>query len=156
MGEEMQRPTAPTPGATATRPRVMVVDDEDLVRLVIAKTLQVAGFDVVVARDGLEALQLLPAAAPQLVLTDLNMPRCNGERLCLEIRREPAWAGIALVIMTGGPLDEARMREIGCAAVIYKPLPDRLGELLSGVLRGATAGSPGVWTVPGAATRRSA
>jgi CheY-like chemotaxis protein len=156
MGEEMQRSMALRPGMASTRPRVMVVDDEDLVRLVIAKTLQVAGFDVVQARDGLEALQLLPEASPDLVLTDLNMPRCNGERLCVEIRRNPAWAGVALVMMTGGPLDEARMRDIGCAAVIYKPLPDRLGDLLSAVLHGTEPGRAGVWTVPGAATRRSA
>ena len=72
------------------RPRVLVVDDEELVRLVIARTLRLSGFDVFEARDGLEALARMPVAAPDLVLTDLNMPRCNGEQLCVEIKRRQA------------------------------------------------------------------
>ena len=41
----------------------------------------------------------------------------------------------AMFSMTGGPTDEALMRELGCAAVVYKPLPDTLDEILCGVLR---------------------
>lgn len=138
------------------RPRVLVVDDEELVRLVIVKTLQRAGYEVSEARDGLDALAVMRDAKPDLVLTDLNMPRCNGERLCAEIKRQPATQGVLVVLMTGGPLDEARMREIGCAAVVYKPLPDRLADLLSAVLRDVTPPTrPGIWAVPGA-NRRSA
>jgi CheY-like chemotaxis protein len=131
------------------RPRVLVVDDEELVRLVIARTLRLSGFDVFEARDGLEALARLPMAAPDLVLTDLNMPRCNGEMLCAEIKRRHATAGVHVVMMTGGPLDEARMRELGCAAVFYKPLPERLPELLLAILRDAgPSSSTNAWTVP--------
>jgi two-component system chemotaxis response regulator CheY len=125
----------------ALRPRVLVVDDEDLVRLVIARTLRLRGFDVSEARDGLDALSLIAASAPDLVLTDLNMPRCNGERLCLEIKRQPATAHIRVVLMTGGPLEEARLKQMGCAAVVYKPLPDRLPELLADILRDAAPAS---------------
>jgi CheY-like chemotaxis protein len=117
-----------------TRPRILVVDDEDLVRLVIARRLRQSGFDVFDARDGLEALARLPAVAPDLVLTDYYMPRCNGERLGRELRRQPVTAQVPLVLMTGGPVDEARMRDVGFAAVIYKPLPDSLDELLRAVL----------------------
>ena len=127
------------------RPRVLVVDDEELVRLVVARTLRLRGFDVFEARDGLEALARMPVATPDLVLTDLNMPRCNGEMLCVEIKRQQATAGVQVVMMTGGPLDEAHMREIGCAAVIYKPLPDRLPQFLLSILQAATpaASRPG-------------
>ena len=131
------------------RPRVLVVDDEELVRLVLARTLRLSGFDVFEARDGLEALARIPVAAPDLVLTDLNMPRCNGEVLCVEIKRRHATAALPVVMMTGGPLDEARMREIGCAAVIYKPLPERLPELLLSILQEApAAGRAGGLVVP--------
>jgi len=128
------------------RPRVLVVDDEELVRLVVARTLRLRGFDVFEARDGLDALARMPVATPDLVLTDLNMPRCNGETLCVEIKRRYATAGVQVVIMTGGPLDEAHMRELGCAAVIYKPLPARLPEFLLSILQDAAPASrSGEW-----------
>lgn len=133
---------------STVRPRVLVVEDEELVRLVIARTLRLSGFDVFEARDGLEALARIPVATPDLVLTDLNMPRCNGEVLCAEIKRRHATAGVQVVMMTGGPLDEAHMREVGCAAVIYKPLPDRLAEFLLSILHDAAPASrPGAWGV---------
>jgi len=136
----------PSPSFTV-RPRVLVVDDEELVRLVIARTLRLSGFDVFEARDGLEALARIPVATPALVLTDLNMPRCDGERLCAEIKRRHGSAGIQVVMMTGGPLDEAHMREVGCAAVIYKPLPERLPEFLMSLLQDAApATSAGAWS----------
>jgi CheY-like chemotaxis protein len=127
---------------------VLVVDDEEIVRLVIARTLRLSGFDVFEARDGLEALARMPVAAPDLVLTDLNMPRCNGEMLCAEIKRRHAAAGVQVVIMTGGPLDEAHMRELGCAAVMYKPLTDRLPDFLLSILQDAAPASrSGAWAV---------
>ena len=150
VNERLPQPVAPAAGADApaVRPRVLVVDDEDVVRLVIARTLRRGGFDVFEARDGLEALARLPAVAPDLVLTDLNMPRCNGERLCLEITRQRVTANVRVVMMTGGPLDESRMRQIGCAAVLYKPLPDRLAELLAEILQDAPPESrQGAWAV---------
>jgi CheY-like chemotaxis protein len=130
------------------RPRVLVVDDDELVRLVIARTLRLSGFDVFEARDGLEALARMPVAAPDLVLTDMNMPRCNGEMLCAEIKLRHATAGVPVVIMTGGPLDEAHMRELGCAAVIYKPMADRLPDFLLSILQDAAPASrPDAWAV---------
>jgi CheY-like chemotaxis protein len=136
------------------RPRVLVVDDEDLVRLVVSRRLRAGGFDVYEARDGVDALSALPTVVPDLVLTDLNMPRCNGEQLCIEISRRLG-TGVRVVMMTGGPLDEARMRQVGCDAVIYKPLPDRLPELLTEILQGvATASRPGAWAVLGGDPRR--
>jgi CheY-like chemotaxis protein len=142
-------------GTHPPRPRVLVVDDEDLVRLVVSRTLRVGGFDVFEARDGLDALACLAAVAPDLVLTDFNMPRCNGERLCVEVRRQRVAAEVRVVMMTGGPLDEARMRQLGCDAVIYKPLPDRLPEFLAAILQGAAPASrPGAWAVLGGDPRR--
>jgi CheY-like chemotaxis protein len=110
------------------------VDDEDLVRLVISRRLGAAGFDAAVARDGVEAIERLATAEVDLVLTDLNMPRCNGEQLCREIRATRAIATIPVVLMTGGPIDEAQMRAAGCDAVIYKPLPESLPDLLRAML----------------------
>ena len=92
----------------------------------------------------------MPVAAPDIVLTDLNMPRCNGEMLCAEIKRRHATASVPVVLMTGGPLDEAHMREIGCAAVIYKPLVDRArpSSCCRSCEDAAPASRPGAWAAP--------
>jgi CheY-like chemotaxis protein len=132
---------------------VLVVDDEDLVRLVIAHKLRLSGFDTVEARDGLDALRRLEGV--DVVLTDLNMPRCNGEQLCREIRTRPASATLPIVLMTGGPIDEARMHAAGCHAVLYKPLPDSLGDVLRAAIQ-AAAGTNRGDPPPAPPTRRSA
>ena len=119
--------------------RVLVVDDEDLVRLVVTKRLEKKGFEVTEARDGWEALARVAERAPDLVLTDFYMPRCTGERLIRELRLNPATARLPVVLMTGGPTDESLLRELGCAAVLYKPLPDGIDEVIRRVLRGPTA-----------------
>ena len=128
------RTAAPEPHSAAAARRVLVVDDEDLVRAVIARKLRHSGFDVLEARDGLEALASIRVEPPDAVLTDLNMPRCNGERLCLELKRDRATACIPVLLMTGGPIDEDRMRAAGMAGVVYKPLPDALGDIVAAAI----------------------
>lgn len=141
--------TAPAaaPATTHVRPRVLVVDDEDLVRLVVARRLRLAGFDVTEARDGLEALARLPGVGADIVVTDLNMPRCNGEQLIRELRRSASTATLPILLMTGGPIDEARLREAGCSGFVYKPLPDTLPDILRASLaataRSTTSGGNG-------------
>jgi CheY-like chemotaxis protein len=145
---------AATPAAAQVRPRVLVVDDEDLVRLVISRRLRLAGFDVAEARDGLEALAFLPGVGADIVLTDLNMPRLNGEQLIRELRRSASTAALPVLLMTGGPIDEARLREAGCSGFVYKPLPDSLPDILKALL--APSADAAMSGETGAAARRSA
>jgi two-component system, chemotaxis family, chemotaxis protein CheY len=141
MGLQTQRRLAGMAGTEVLGggcPRVLLVDDEDLVRMMIARQLRQRGFEVIEARDGVEALVRIRAAAPDLVLTDLNMPRCDGEHLCMALRHEPLTASLPIVVMTGGPADEARLHAVGCAVVLYKPLPPTLPD----ILRAAIVPSP--------------
>jgi CheY-like chemotaxis protein len=117
---------SPVYGNAVAPLRVLVVDDEDLVRRVIGTLLRRAGFEVDEARDGLEALGCIQAATPDLVLTDLDMPRCSGEELCTAIKSDHATTHIPVLLMTGGQADESRMRAAGCSAILYKPLPPSL------------------------------
>jgi CheY-like chemotaxis protein len=125
--EHEMRPDVP-------RCRLLIVDDEDLVRSVVASILRRSGFEVTEARDGIEALASARATPPDAVLTDLNMPRCNGEGLCVALKGDPATAGIPIILMTGSQTDEAHMRSVGCIAVLYKPLPPSVGDRLRGLL----------------------
>lgn len=114
--------------------RILLVDDEDIVRRVLALLLRRAGFEVVEARGGVEALTLISEFPPDLVLTDLNMPDMAGDRVCVAIKRDPTFARVPVVLMTGGPVDESRFHQMGCAAILYKPLPLTLGVELSKIL----------------------
>jgi CheY-like chemotaxis protein len=119
--------------------RVLIVDDEDLVRRVVAALLRRGGLDVTEARDGLDALEKVHDLRPDVILTDLNMPRCDGEQLCLALRGDPLTAHIPVVLMTGRNADEARMRELGCVAVWYKPLLPSIADQLLRLIAGGTA-----------------
>ena len=89
---------APAPGDPAAkvpdgaRPVVLLVDDDVPTRLMASGFLGRAGFDVVEARDGLEALERLEAARSDLVLLDIEMPRLDGFETCARLRAIPGYA----------------------------------------------------------------
>ncbi len=102
-------PTAHAPAANApappsevlTRPTVLVVEDEAAIRGVVKNTLEHVGFRVLLAADGVEALQMLESAArlPDLVLTDVVMPRMGGVRLAEQIAAQRP--SLRVVFMSG-------------------------------------------------------
>ena len=80
---------------------ILVVDDDKISRLTIAHTLKNAGYDVVSACDGREALELLRSNPISLVVTDWNMPHLNGVELCREIRRANFPRYVYVILLTG-------------------------------------------------------
>jgi len=104
-------PSTVAPGRSHARKRVLVVDDEDLVRSVVARTLQEAGYEVIKARDGREAIDCLEqvGGSIDLVLADVVMPVLTGPELAHELgRRYPA---IPLVWMSGQGRDSDGWRD---------------------------------------------
>lgn len=104
-------------------PRVLVVDDEELVLSVAQRSLQGAGFQVALARDGLEALELIRRAPEpfDLVILDLTMPRMGGVETFAELRRVDA--EIPVILSSGYSLREAtaRFSSEGLAGFLQKP-----------------------------------
>src|SRR6185312_8117374 len=83
--------------ASTSKPRVLVVDDEPDIREVIAEALQSAGYDVGTAEHGLDALLQMRKTTPDVIISDLNMPRMSGfEFLSVVRRRFPEIAVIAI------------------------------------------------------------
>ena len=80
--------------------RILLVDDDRAVLLLLKTLLENAGHTVVTARNGVEALSLVEKSAPQLVITDWIMPKMDGLEFCKAIRRNPAWRNIYVFIMT--------------------------------------------------------
>ena len=79
---------------------VLVADDEPVIRQLLAELLTEAGYAVRAARDGAEALALLADQTPDLVLTDVMMPRLNGPELVRQMRRRPGSAAVPAILMS--------------------------------------------------------
>ena len=103
---------------------ILVVDDDPLIRRLVATTLEdVAGFDIVEAGDGEEALAVAARERPDLVFLDIDMPRLDGIEVCRRLRAAPATAGATIVMLTAARGDVAE-RDAGAAgADLYLTKP---------------------------------
>src|SRR5688572_23248448 len=137
------RPSSPTrpvaaaedfPG-TATKPaplRVLVVDDEPLVRWAIGQTLDPDLYEIEEAADAKSAVRALLDATPHLVLLDLRLPDCNDLRLLETVRRLAPAATVILMTAFGSPDVRAAALRLGAAGVVDKPFDlDHLVGLVS-------------------------
>ncbi len=108
-------------------PKILVVDDEpDAVELV-EFNLKGAGFDVVTAADGAEALRKARTFAPQLILLDVMLPELDGLETCKILRRDPATAAIPIIMLTAkaGEVDRVLGLELGADDYVTKPFSPR-------------------------------
>ena len=132
----------PNPPSRTASPLVLVVDDDDLVRDMVEASLMRAGYRVILARDGEAAIDRLGTEAPDLILTDLFMPNCDGIEL---LRSGRLTRGATPVIaMSGGYAGMDMLgasQALGATATIAKPfLPNELVELVRQTLETRTAG----------------
>jgi CheY-like chemotaxis protein len=109
------------PPFTQSKRSLLVVDDEADTRTLLSDYLSAEGFEVVQARDGIDALSYLYARRPAAVLIDLCMPRMDGLELIRQMRTDRALAGVAVVAMSGAPDMLIRAKEAGAHAVLPKP-----------------------------------
>ncbi len=106
-----------------TRPVIMVVDDSLTVRKVTGKHLQKRGFDVMVAKDGVDAVEQLRGKVPDLMLVDIEMPRMDGYELTGRVRSDPALKHVPIIMITSraGEKHRSRAFELGVDAYMSKP-----------------------------------
>jgi two-component system, sensor histidine kinase and response regulator len=103
--------------------RVFVIDDEEMMRESIAEILRLAEYDVVEARNGLEALEKLSSFTPDFIVCDVDMPKLNGFGLLKELRKSERTADIPFIFLTGAT-DRSSQREgmlLGADDYITKP-----------------------------------
>ena len=99
----------------------LVVDNSPVIVKIVAATLEEAGCNVQTAGDGLEALDLLMEFPPDIIFTDLVMPRIDGAKLCHIIRSTPEYEHIFLVVLSGIALeDNLNITELGADVCIAK------------------------------------
>ena len=110
-------------------PRVLVVDDTENVRELIRVNLELEGFEVHVACDGQEALDVVADVAPDLITMDVMMPRLDGLAAAARLKASAVTAGIPIVMVTARAqtTDRAAGRAVGVDAYLTKPFdPDEL------------------------------
>ncbi|MFW5952285.1 MAG: response regulator [Gemmatimonadota bacterium] len=120
------------------RGRVLVVDDSATAREIYGAFLRHAGYAVVEAADGLEALERIAADRPDVMVLDVVLPRMDG----LEVMRRAreAAAGLPIICVTAAMSDDyrRRARRLDCAAFVEKPdSPRRIVDVVRAVLEGA-------------------
>jgi chemosensory pili system protein ChpA (sensor histidine kinase/response regulator) len=120
------------------RPLVMVVDDSLTVRRVTQRLLVREGYRVKLAKDGLEALEQLAQERPEVVLSDIEMPRMDGFDLVRNIRADQKLAGLPIIMITSRIAQKHRdyAQELGVDHYLGKPYGEE--ELLALVARYAT------------------
>lgn len=113
--------------------KILAVEDEALVRMLIIETLEGAGYEVLEAPDGEAALSILKSTPDiGLVVSDVRMPRLDGYSLALQARR--TWPEIEFLLMTGYS-EATRPAELASVEVLNKPFdPDRLIEIVRSIV----------------------
>ena len=86
---------------------ILYVEDDDLVFNIYHKRLQAAGYNVVPARDGIEAIKQLSIVKPDLVLLDLLLPKFSGDEVLQYIRANKNFAAIPVIVLSTNSIDDA-------------------------------------------------
>jgi CheY-like chemotaxis protein len=105
-------------------PAVLIVDDDPFIRKLVATTLEdVAGFDLMEAEDGREALEVASRSAPELVFLDIDMPVLDGLEACRRLREQPNTREATIVMLTAaaGEAAEREAEEAGADLFLTKP-----------------------------------
>ncbi len=120
---------SPEPKSSEHR-RILVVDDEAQITRVLRTTLSSRGYDVRVANDGETALEIMKDWAPDLVVTDLMMPRMNGVDLCKKIRTT---SELPIIVLSVKSEERTKVQALDAGADDYVTKPVGMPELMARV-----------------------
>jgi len=114
--------------------KILIVDDDGITRKLLGLYLRGKGYQVSFAENGLDALEKLGLENINLVLTDLNMPYMDGIELVRNMKEEPSYKNIPVMMVTTEDDDEERTRalEAGADAYLVKPVT---AEAINGTVR---------------------
>ena len=117
--------------------KALTVDDSKTMREMVAFTLKNAGFDVLEAEDGVDALRVLGSKPVDIIITDINMPNMDGIRLIKELRSNSTYKFTPILTLTteSDTSKKAEGKSAGATGWIVKPFnPDKLVNIITKVL----------------------
>jgi CheY-like chemotaxis protein len=121
-----------------SKPRILIVEDNELNRDMLSRRLQRADFDVSVAVDGEEGVAKATELKPDLIVMDLSLPKLDGWAATTQIKQAPETSGIPVLALTAHAMDSDRHRALaaGCDDYDTKPVEfPRLLEKIQKLLR---------------------
>ena len=127
------RPLCSVPPMSSSLGRVLVVDDDTVIRQLITVNLELEGFEVATAVDGQDCLDKVKDIQPDVITLDIMMPRLDGWAAAGRLRADPETAGIKVVLLSARAqeADLERGSRIGVDAYLTKPFdPDELIEVV--------------------------
>ncbi len=103
--------------------RIMIVEDSEDIRVLLAELLEGEGYDLVFATNGEESLETAQAIHPDIILMDLSLPGMDGWEAVYRLRQLPAFKKTPIVALTAHAtrMDEERALAVGCTGYISKP-----------------------------------
>lgn len=122
----------------SSQEKILVVDDNVAVRRLTREVLERAGYEVLEACDGVEALRKIEETMPDLVILDIEMPVMDGFAVVTQLRANPRFASLPVLAFTGDPLesDQKKLHQAGFNALLPKQispstLTTRIKQLLT-------------------------
>lgn len=112
----------------AKRIKVLVVDDEPKIRMFIRANLEARDYEVYLAQDGVEAVEMAGRVDPDVIVLDVNMPRMDGIEACRRIRE---WADMPIIILSVREEEKDKVRALDEGADDYLTKPFGIEELLA-------------------------
>ena len=111
-------------------PRILLVEDDETNRAMLCRRLQRAGFEVVQAGDGRQALERAGSSAPDLVIMDLGLPELDGWQATRRLKADPATRAIPVIALTAHAMDSDRESALGAGCDDFDTKPVELDRLL--------------------------
>jgi DNA-binding response OmpR family regulator len=113
--------------------RILIVDDEPNIVISLEFLMKREGFAVEIAADGEAALEAMAGSAPDLVILDVMLPKMNGFEVCQQIRANPGWRGIRILMLTARGRDREIAKGLGLGADAYVTKPFSTRDLVAQV-----------------------
>jgi adenylate cyclase len=129
----MSAPSVPSPATTACPGRILVVDDTPANIQTLSAILKAEGYQISVAVNGKQALQVIEKVRPDLVLLDVMMPEMDGYEACERIKASPQWRDLPIIFLTAKKDAEDIVKGFELGAVDYVGKPFNSHELLARV-----------------------
>jgi len=102
--------------------KILYADDDTEIREIIKDILVKEGYDVLIAKDGNEALNLTKQSLPDLIILDYFMPGLTGEQVCMALKKDSQTQHIPVIIVTGYPNEKEKSLSAGAVDFINKPI----------------------------------